>query len=1842
MGDGTEDAGRDNCSQEMDPLETAQQAWRQVLHGKTTQSDRSVLTRTDARWNSYWGDECKDKEGNIFRIYAQNVNGISLDRRGGQYDTLCQLIREVQVDVFLGQEHNLDSSQYQVRSTLHDTSKQHWQRYRLNIATTPIAFKAAYKPGGTFMLAVGNGTGRIISQDQDKWGRWVSQTFQGMAGRTITMVSAYQVVTDTVKGGTTTATTQQYSLLVNEQDSLLAPRAAFRRDLKNFLTQRRNQGEELILVGDFNEDMEEDASGVLSIVHQLNMVDMMGARHQQDLPATYSRGRKCLDYGFATPTVCAALVSCGFEGFGHRFPSDHRGYFFDFDIHRLFGTHIQPLSKVEPRLLHSTNARQATVYLRKLHAVLTSCNAYARGDRLASPGTRHRFAERLDSDILNASLVSEREIPYFPAPHWSKALMTARNQLSTLQKVMSCLRHGRSCPAWLTEQHVMNFPTGTPPKTRAECTQQISEAKIRVATIVKDSFAQRDVEFRIRIEELEKSGKPKDRKHAVVLRQMNEKERKRQMFRKLKSLRNQRGATGVSRIEIPVQDDQDPKHCTNWQTIDIPSEVLRHLQKRNRQHFGQANGTPFTRPPLSDDFGFCADTLEAQALLDGDYEFSDHEQPEVQLLLQHLKKLQPLVDHATPSTITEEECRSKLRVWRESTSTSPSGQHLGHFKTLLARHDYSDVTEEDTPADIQKRDELDAIQTKILRLRLQIVNYALRTGHSYKRWQTIANSHLLKEPGNIKIHRTRVIHIYEADYNLALGVKWRQAMHRAQDAGVLNEGQYGSRPHRKAQDPVLLEELQLELSRVSRKTLVQTSYDAASCYDRIPPSLAMMASRKYGMDITVTFVNAKTLEKAQYRIRTDLGLASTGYTHTIAFPIFGTGQGSANSPTIWCFISCTLFDCYDQKANPAHYCSPEGKNPVTLGMIGFVDDTNGQTNDFGNDEQEDTWKRVLRQAQENAQLWTNLLNASGGALELSKCSYHLLRWSFSISGAPVLTVPQNVPSMEVRNPQDLKDYQIPMLCPYTSHKTLGHYKEPSGSQKEQFKQLRKLCNDQVAFLWKSPLSRVEAWYFYQACFLPSVSYPLPNSHFTMAELQAVQRTAMGIVVAKCGFNRHTKREVLYGPMSLGGAEFRELYDEQGIGQVTTFLRHWRERQVIGNMLRNLVAWTNYSAGTSVSILADVHTPLPHLEAQWLGSLRVYLSHTRACIEVDDDGIAPVEREHDDYIMDLILDSQQFQPPQIRVLNYCRLYLGAVTLSDLTHPDGLYLDNAKLHGHSTRMSNETQWLKINQGRPSDTQWKLWRKANRLWSTPKGRLFQPLGRWLRCNDARRIRCFAYVEGHQLSLRTQGGFQTYEIDDNGRQVGEGNLQGIRYVDLHPEAHPAEVYEAPDGRWTVRTTTTVLEPERVPESTTFYQYTQALDPWEADLLQQVRLAVDPAYLSFDLQLYFFAGTDGSVKHGTNGSFGWSLSNPEGDRVATAMGPARGASMDSYRAECTGMLSLLRFLVRVAGYTNQEFPWRGLIGTDSQSMLDRVYDSGGQEGTRKLAVLDVLDPEWDLLVEIQDALQELPGVSLTYVKGHQDDRAPYERLPLVAQLNVDADRLAAQYHNDHGARRPFALMAPHTGAILVTDDRTLTSKFQEELRYRSTGPGLEDHLRIINSWSQSTFEAVNWVAHGKAMRARKMRRVHLTKYLHDALPTYHKLNKMDDGKRTCIGCGTCDETSDHILRCEAPSMTTWRTKWWEKIDAFHLEHGTHPLLRHVFREAMQQWWQSDTPDDVSSVLFPVEVRRLISNNKTPSVGDTFFADVLRASGNGSKMSTTSGMSGKRLTSGRGKFGRRR
>jgi hypothetical protein len=178
-----------------------------------------------------------------------------------------------------------------------------------------------------------------------------------------------------------------------------------------------------------------------------------------------------------------------------------------------------------------------------------------------------------------------------------------------------------------------------------------------------------------------------------------------------------------------------------------------------------------------------------------------------------------------------------------------------------------------------------------------------------------------------------------------------------------------------------------------------------------------------------------------------------------------------------------------------------------------------------------------------------------------------------------------------------------------------------------------------------------------------------------------------------------------------------------------FLRNWRRPQSIaGKLLRVAMSWFQQQVGTSTPILEDVHTLLPHLESKWIASLRTFLSSIEASIRLDNAFIKPLQRTHDFYIMDAIIAAKMFTQAEIRRLNYCRLYLHALTASDLTDTTGRSLDTSKLHGNPSRMSSTTIGDVIYQERPADLEWKLWKKANRLWSHYDNTMVQPVGMWL----------------------------------------------------------------------------------------------------------------------------------------------------------------------------------------------------------------------------------------------------------------------------------------------------------------------------------------------------------------------------------------------------------------------------------------------------------------------------------------------------------------------------------
>jgi hypothetical protein len=377
---------------------------------------------------------------------------------------------------------------------------------------------------------------------------------------------------------------------------------------------------------------------------------------------------------------------------------------------------------------------------------------------------------------------------------------------------------------------------------------------------------------------------------------------------------------GLSLIKVPLSGPIRPEEQRSRLTVTEPSEIEDHLLRRNRQHFSQAKDTPFATEPLNKTFNWQGTGPNANNVLSGSFNpTTDTNSGSIYLVsstsTQILKSCyRRLAD--IPPGLSLLEMKKAYRIWNENTSTSPSGRHLGHYHAILK-------------VDVLKPNSAEALVTaesrnSIWTIHHSLFDYGIRNAHCFSRWKQIVNAMIEKEPGNPSIHRLRVIHLYENDYNLLLGTHYRKAVHAAEDSILLNNGNFGARTARSSLDPIGIEILQYEYSRLLRLRHLKFSNNAKACYDRIAVNLASIVSRSFGLHHNISTIQGHKLQQAVYRIKTQLGISKGSYSHSDDSPVFGTGQGSKSSTHIWNINSSILFDTYNRSAYGATYYSISG------------------------------------------------------------------------------------------------------------------------------------------------------------------------------------------------------------------------------------------------------------------------------------------------------------------------------------------------------------------------------------------------------------------------------------------------------------------------------------------------------------------------------------------------------------------------------------------------------------------------------------------------------------------------------------------------------------------------------------------------------------------------------------------------------------------------------------------------------------------------------------------------------------------------------------------------------
>jgi hypothetical protein len=265
-------------------------------------------------------------------------------------------------------------------------------------------------------------------------------------------------------------------------------------------------------------------------------------------------------------------------------------------------------------------------------------------------------------------------------------------------------------------------------------------------------------------------------------------ERRSRVFAAYRKLTKPRASGGISYVleqtKVGTDDKGDPIFETT--RINTKADLEKRLYERNRVHFSQAQGTPFTIPPLSDELGFDGATKFGEGVLRGDPIPDTMNIPRsARLLLAELKQVRPAMDCQLPF----EDMVAGFRKWKEATSTSPSGKHLGVYKSLV--NAYLNGLRTETESNIEGPLSM-SIAKKCLQIQHFLINLAIQHTHTFNRWKVVHNIFLEKLPGTPLVDKLRVLHIYEADWNLILKYYWAQKLTKvACNAGTVTTEQVG-------------------------------------------------------------------------------------------------------------------------------------------------------------------------------------------------------------------------------------------------------------------------------------------------------------------------------------------------------------------------------------------------------------------------------------------------------------------------------------------------------------------------------------------------------------------------------------------------------------------------------------------------------------------------------------------------------------------------------------------------------------------------------------------------------------------------------------------------------------------------------------------------------------------------------------------------------------------------------------------------------------------------------------------------------------------------------------------
>jgi hypothetical protein len=465
----------------------------------------------------------------------------------------------------------------------------------------------------------------------------------------------------------------------------------------------------------------------------------------------------------------------------------------------------------------------------------------------------------------------------------------------------------------------------------------------------------------------------------------------------------------------------------------------------------------------------------------------------------------------------------------------------------------------------------------------------------------------------------------------------------------------------------------------------------------------------------------------------------------------------------------------------------------------------------------------------------------------------------------------------------------------------------------------------------------------------------------------------------------------------------------------------------------------YNAGVGFHILEDTQRDIPHLKGIWIPTVWAYLATINGSLQIAKATIQSLQRQGDQYIMDVVLAFRLFQPREIKFINYCWLYLQVLSLSDMYNAQGNALAVGIYHGYRSVSQSCSVLLEPLQERPSKVTWSLWRRFLRFITANGCWVCEPLGPWYNGISTRCCWPSYFVPSCDMLYC----YACRELVSHQR-IGPIDFLERRTIyaiqNLPEDAIPGDVTDIDVGWYMFDTALPAPLEMNLVAFPTFAEYLQSQPEHKSLLLQRFELFAEDIFAVCEqirvLSKIILVSDGGAIND--YGSYGWVVSMQEGNKIAQGSGSVFWCNPHSYRAEGYGAKAGMLFLIHCFKYCNIPIPeGQFTFYCDNEGLLKKLQY---MRSFNNAINATVLHSEWDIVSAVyclQLSFHPLPD--LQHVEGHQDDGTLVKFLDVPSQMNVVANKLATYDFQEYVSMKPIVPFDPMSGIQLNINGQTAT-----------------------------------------------------------------------------------------------------------------------------------------------------------------------------------------------------------